>query len=197
MTVKSIVTPSPFIEHLENIFPGPFDGDAVIDLDFGFFEEEMVEKLFRIQNFAECEFQFHSHQLVCPFGLHAGLKHIILRDQAVIAAIDILHLRLHLFARPQKQWLHAFIVRVSWDDRPLAVEHFKDREFCQFAELAVLKRNVRHQYRIGAYLEARAVSLRRKDEAPLHQMFPSTRKALRGPLRELRSSKHPGSLPFA
>ena len=86
---------------------------------------------------------------------------------------------------------------MSQDDQPLAVEHFKDREFGQFAELAVLKRNFRHQYRIGAYLEARAVSLRRKDEAPLHQMFPSTRKALRGPLRELRSSKHPGSLPFA
>ena len=161
MTVKSIVTPSPFIEHLENIFPGPFDGDAIIDLDFGFFEEEMVEKLLRLQNFAEREFQFHSHQLVCPFGLHA------------------------------------FFVRVSRDDYPLAVALFKDRKFGQFAELAVLKRNVRHQYRIGACLEARAVSFRRKDEAPLHQMFPGTRKAFRGPFRELRPSKYPGSLPFA
>ncbi|MDP7390524.1 MAG: hypothetical protein QGH07_01520 [Alphaproteobacteria bacterium] len=57
----------------------------------------------------------------------------------------------------------------------MAVEHFKDREFCRFAELAVLKRNVRHQYRIKACLEARAVSLRRKDEAPLNQMFPGTK----------------------
>ena len=92
-----------------------------------------------------------------------GRQHFFLRDQPVIAAIDIFHLRGDLLLRADQERLLTLIVGMSRNDHALLVKHLQDWEFREFTKLAVLERGVGEQNGVRSGLKAYAVLFRGDD----------------------------------
>ena len=156
------------LEHVEQHAP---DENAVADLHRVDIHRQGVQQLSRVTDLAEREFQLHPHQFVGADGIDPGLDDLLFRHQAVIAAIDVLHLRLNLIGTADQQRLDPGIAGMTGQDHALTVEHLEDGKLGQIGKIAVLDHGVRQQDGVGTGLERNAVAFDRDDQATLHQML--------------------------
>ncbi len=104
-------------------------------------------------------------------GVDAGFDDVLLRQQAVVAAVDVFQLRAQLVPVADQQRPLAGVARVPRDQDALAVEHLQYGKFRQVGETTALQRHVGQQNGIGTGLVGDAAFLRRRDQAGAHQML--------------------------
>ena len=86
-------------------------------------EYQRIDKLGRLADAAEGKAQLHAHHLRCRIRIDPRRFDLFLGDETVIAAINIVKLRLHLFFISDQDRLSARISRMPRHDHTLTVKH--------------------------------------------------------------------------
>ncbi len=109
-------------------------------------------QVYRLQQFVgrayapEGECSLQAHQFLRKHRGHAGLDQFPRRLQAIVAAENVRHLRVHLPARADQHRQRApVVVRVLRHDQALHVEHLQRGEFGVIADASALNREVGEQ----------------------------------------------------
>ena len=129
--------------------------------------EEIVGRAYA----AKGEAQFQAHHLIGLFARRARLHHLLFRHQAVVATVDVTHLRIDLLLRAYQYRFASGVVGMLGNDQALLVEHLQDGELGQIGELAVLQRMVRQQDNVGPCLTSDTANLGRHNQPALSQML--------------------------
>ena len=111
--------------------------DAASNLDRVRADNQRIKHLSGILDSAKRELQLHPHQHARLFALDPRSHDFLLRDETVIAAIDIFHLGRNLVRGADDQGLGAGVVGMVGQHHALPVQHLQDREFGQVRHHAI------------------------------------------------------------
>ena len=134
-------------------------------------DDACVEEIGGGTNAAESELQLEAHDLYGLLLGHAGLDDFLKRNQPVVAAIDIVQLRLDLIGRSDQHRFALGVVRMPGDHHPLFVEHVQNRELGKIGEFAVLQGKIRKQDGVRTGFERGTLHFLWQDQSALGQVL--------------------------